>query len=89
VLENRAQVDEIGRAAKELNKELEILLNRFKQSKAIDEDHTKIDFLYEVTERAFESGELLNLVAERLRALEQIHEDSTTLPETFEDVEDR
>jgi methyl-accepting chemotaxis protein len=87
VLENRAQVDEIGKAAKELNKELDTLLNRFKQAKPIEYDHTKIDFLYQTTEKAFESGELVTLVTERLRALEQIHEDSTTLPESFEDVE--
>ena len=42
-----------------------------------------------MTEKSFESKDLVTLIIERLRALEQIHEDSTTIAETFETVEAR
>jgi len=40
--------------AKELNKDLETLVNRFRQLKDIDYNQNKIDFLYNMTERALE-----------------------------------
>ena len=44
----------IGQKAKELNKELETLVQRFYQLRDIDYDKNKIDFLYLMTERALE-----------------------------------
>jgi hypothetical protein len=79
----------IGTKAKELNKELETLISRLKGARPIEYDHGKIDYLYSVTEKAFEAKDLVNLITERLRALEQIHEDSTTIAESFEAVEVR
>lgn len=57
-------------AIKELNKDLETMLNRFRQMKDIDYDHNKIDFLYTMSERAMESGDQVRLIIERLKAVE-------------------
>lgn len=59
-----------GGTVKELNKELETMLNRFRQMKDIDYDHNKIDYLYMMSERAMESGDQVRLIIERLKAVE-------------------
>jgi hypothetical protein len=77
----------IGSKAKELNKDLETLVNRFRQLKDIDYDHNKIDYLYQMTEKALESNETLTLLLSRLKAVETIHRESTNIARTFETVE--
>jgi hypothetical protein len=70
VLEDKQQVDLIASKAKELNKDLDSLVNRFRNERAIYYDHNKIDFLYSTTERSFECDKLAEIVIDRLRALE-------------------
>ena len=79
ILDQKKNVDIIGNKAKELNKELETLVNRFRQLKEIDYDQNKIDFLYNMTEKSFESDSHVILILERLRALEEIHKNSTSI----------
>ncbi len=86
ILDQKKNVDIIGSKAKELNKELETLVNRFRQLKEIDYDQNKIDYLYTMTEKSFESDGHVILILERLRALEEIHKNSTSISNSLQSV---
>lgn len=86
ILDQKKNVDIIGNKAKELNKELETLVNRFRQLKEIDYDQNKIDYLYNMTEKSFESDSHVILILERLRALEEIHKNSTSISNSLQSV---
>jgi hypothetical protein len=51
---NQGNIDLVGSKAKELNKDLETLVGRFRTLREIDYDPTKIEFLYSMTEKALE-----------------------------------
>ena len=51
---NQGNIDLVGSKAKELNKELETLVVRFRTNRSIDYDPTKVDFLYSMTEKSIE-----------------------------------
>ena len=51
---NQGNIDLVGSKAKELNKELETLVSRFRTHRSIDYDPTKVDFLYSMTEKSIE-----------------------------------
>ncbi len=85
---NQGNIDLVGSKAKELNKDLEILVGRFRTLRDIDYDPTKIEFLYSLTEKSLEHEKHIELIIERLRAVETIHQESTNVSKTFDTVEE-
>ncbi|TNV83079.1 hypothetical protein FGO68_gene17279 [Halteria grandinella] len=75
VLEEKVTVDFIGIKGKELNKDFDSLIARLRGLGEIDYDQAKLDYLYGATEKALECEHHVELILERLRALEQIHKD--------------
>ena len=78
----------MGSKAKELNKELETLVGRFRTLRNIDYDPTKVDFLYAMTEKSIEKEMSIELIIERLKAVETIHQESTNISRTFDTVDE-
>lgn len=78
----------MGSKAKELNKELETLVSRFRTLRSIDYDPTKVDFLYAMTEKSMEQEKSIELIIVRLKAIESIHQESTNISRTFDTVEE-
>mmetsp|Transcript_14502 Transcript_14502/g.14113 ORF Transcript_14502/g.14113 Transcript_14502/m.14113 type:complete len:105 (+) Transcript_14502:234-548(+) len=72
-------VDSIGQRGKELNKELELVVSRMYAMKEVDYDKGKIDFLFNMTEKALEYDSYILAIIERLTALERIHNDSPNI----------
>jgi hypothetical protein len=85
---NQGNIDLVGSKAKELNKDLETLLSRFRALRNIDYDPTKVDFLYALTEKSIEQEKSIELIIVRLKAVESIHQESTNISRTFDSVEE-
>ena len=85
---NQGNIDVVGSKAKELNKDLETLVGRFRTLRDIDYDPIKIEFLYAMTEKSLEHEKHIELIIERLRAVETIHQESTNIVKTFATVEE-
>eukprot|EP00347_Sterkiella_histriomuscorum_P001331 403372443 len=79
-------IEIIGMKAKELNKELETTVQRLYQMRDIDYDKNKIEFLYHMTEKSIELFNHVQIIVERLAALEKIHQSSPDLAVQFESV---
>ena len=86
VLDEKATVDFIGIKGKELNKDFDNLIQRLRGLSEIDYDQAKLDYLYAATEKALESEQHVQIILERLRALEQIHKESPNIASSFETV---
>ena len=85
---NQGNIDLVGSKAKELNKELETLVSRFRALRNIDYDPTKVDFLYALTEKSIEQEKSIELIIVRLKAVESIHQESTNISRTFDSVDE-
>ena len=72
-------MDLIGNRAKELNRDLEDILRRLQTIDYINYDKNKIDFLYEILEKAMENEEHVEIVLDRLKSLEKIHKESPNI----------
>lgn len=72
-------IDQVGEKAKELNKELDTLVNRFRTIKAINYEPSKIDYLCHMVEQSFENSPHVQYIIDRLKAIETIHKDSTNI----------
>ena len=70
---NQGSIDVVALKAKELNKDLETLIGKFKILRDIDYDPIKIDYLHSLTEKSMEHQKHLELIIERLLAVETIH----------------
>ena len=76
-------IDFVASKAKELNKELEFVENRLLEMKEIYYDKGKIDFLYTLTDKSQELEYQIQVLIERLKALERIHKESTDIESTL------
>ena len=76
---NYSIMDNIGNRAKELNKDLEDILRCLGKMSEVNYDKNKIDYLFELLEKSFESEEQVEIVIERLKALERIHKESPNI----------
>ena len=72
-------MDKIGNKAKDLNKDLDEILRSLQAMDYIDYDKNKIDFLYDVLEKAMENEEHVGVILDRLTSLEKIHKDSPNI----------
>ncbi len=77
------QIEQVGIKAKELNKELDTLVNRFRNMKSIDYEPTKLDYLCHMVEKSFENSAHVQFIIERLRSVEIIHKESTNIAKQF------
>ena len=69
--------------SKDMNKELENILTKIQQMREIDYDKNKIDFLYEMVNKALEQGGQVEILIERLQALEKIHKESPNIAQSI------
>ena len=76
---NGTVMDQIGNRAKELNKELEEILRNLNSMNNVNYEKNKIDYLFEILEKSIESEEQVNIVTDRLKALEKIHKESPNM----------
>lgn len=72
-------MDAIGNPAKELNKDLEEVLKILRQMSDVNYDKNKIDYLYGLLELSMECEPELDLILDRLQALEKIHKESPNI----------
>ena len=82
-------MDLIGNRAKELNRDLEDILRRLQTMDYINYDKNKIDFLYEILEKAMENEEHVEIVLDRLRSLEKIHKESPNIDSSIKTLKAR
>lgn len=82
-------MDLIGNRAKELNRDLEDILRRLQTMDYINYDKNKIDFLYEILEKAMENEEHVEIVLDRLKSLEKIHKESPNIDSSIKTLQDR
>jgi len=72
-------MDMIGNRAKELNKDLEDVLRRLQQMDYLNYDKNKIDYLYEILLKSMDNEEHVELILDRLKAVENIHKESPNI----------
>lgn len=82
-------MDNIGSRAKELNKDLEDVTRNLQSMNDVNYDKNKIDFLYQMLEKAIESEDHVKIIGERLRALEKIHKDSPNIESSIKALVER
>lgn len=64
------------------------MVNRFHAMKTIDYEPSKLDFLCNMVEKAFENSAHVQFINERLRSIEVIHKESTNIAKQFMNVEE-
>ena len=82
-------MDNIGNRAKELNKELDDITRRLQTMSDVNYDKSKIDYLFDLLEKAMESDEQVQIVVERLKALEKIHKESPNIETSIKTLKER
>lgn len=82
-------MDNIGNRAKELNKDLEDVVRRLQTMSDINYDKNKIDYLFTLLESSLESEEHIEIITERLKALERIHKESPNIEASINTIVDR
>jgi len=80
------QLDSIGKRGKELTMELAKLTKKLAEMPEIDYDKNKIKFVHMFTERALESNEHIQMIVNRLKVIEKIHEDSPDINATIDKI---
>lgn len=86
---NYQTMDAIGNPAKELNKDLEEVLKILRQMQDVNYDKNKIDYLFGLLELAMECEPELDLILERLQALEKIHKESPNIESAINGLKER
>ena len=66
-------VNSISAKAKAFNNDLTNLQQKLQAMQDISYDKSKLDVVFNFTERALEQGDHLNIICERLKVLEQMH----------------
>ena len=82
-------MDNIGNRAKELNKELDDITRRLQTMSDVNYDKSKIDYLFDLLEKAMESDEQVHVIVERLKALERIHKESPNIENSIKALKQR
>ena len=77
------QIEQVGTKAKEFNKELDTLVNRFRNMKSIDYEPRKLDYLCHMVEKSFENSAHVQYIIDRLKSIEIIHKESTNIAKQF------
>ena len=65
--------------AKEFNKELQVLSQKFNQIEDVAYDKQKVDMVFNMTEKAIEQSSHLSIIIERLKVLERINKESPNI----------
>jgi C4-type Zn-finger protein len=68
---------------------LEEILKCLKGLKEENYDNNKIEYLFEMLEKSLESGEQVNVILERLKALERIHKESPNIEAAINSLTER
>lgn len=82
-------MDIIGNSAKQLNKLLEEILRQLQKMNFVNYDKNKIDYLYEMLEKAFENDDHVNIIIDRLKSLEKIHKESPNIDGRIKTLKER
>ena len=82
-------MDNIGNRAKELNKDLEDVVRRLQTMSDVNYDKNKIDYLFALLESCLESEEHVEIITERLKALERIHKESPNIDASINTIVER
>lgn len=82
-------MDNIGNRAKELNKDLEDIVRRLQTMSDINYDKNKIDYLFSLLESQMESESHVEIITERLKALEKIHKESPNIESSINTIIER
>jgi len=82
-------MDNIGNRAKELNKDLEDVVRRLQTMSDVNYDKNKIDYLFTLLESCLESEEHVEIITERLKALERIHKESPNIEASINTIVER
>lgn len=82
-------MDNIGNRAKELNKDLEDILRRLQTMTDVNYDKNKIEYLFSLLESSLESEDHVNIITERLKALERIHKESPNIEASINAIIER
>ena len=82
-------MDNIGNRAKELNKDLEDIVRRLQTMSDVNYDKNKIDYLFTLLESSLESEDHIEIIIERLRALERIHKESPNIESSIHTIVER
>ena len=82
-------MDNIGNRAKELNKCLDDIQRRLQLMQDVNYDKNKIDYLFDLLEKSMESDEQVQIIVERLKALERIHKESPNIENSIKALKQR
>lgn len=82
-------MDSIGQRAKELNNTLDYICKKLRQMGDVNYDKNKIDFLFFMLEKAYESEEHVYIISQRLKALEKIHKESPNIDASIKSLQKR
>jgi len=76
---NPKNMDSLGNKARAFDQDLDEILETLKQMTEVSFDKNKYEFLYQMLEKAIESDEQVDIIIERLKALERIHKESPNI----------
>jgi len=74
-----AKMDQLAGSAKALNQDLDSVLRSLQAMDYANDEKNKIDFLYDVLEKAMENEDHVGIVLDRLTSLEKIHKEAPNI----------
>ena len=72
-----------------MNKTFEDILRQLSKMSFANYDKNKIDYLYEILEKAFENEEHVIIIVDRLKSLEKIHKESPNIEGSIKTLKER
>ena len=66
---------------------MDYTFKKLRQMNDVNYDKNKIDFLFQMLEKAYETEEHVRIITERLRALEKIHKESPNLEASIKSLQ--
>lgn len=86
---NYSTMDAIGIRAKELKKTMDEIISNLNKLNDTNYDKNKIDYLFEMLEKSIESQQYIEVLADRLKAIERIHKESPNFEQSINSLIER
>ena len=72
-------MDGIGTRAKELDKILDEIVRNLGRMNEVNYNKNKLDYLFELLEKSIEQNDQIDIVLDRIKAIERIHKESPNI----------
>lgn len=72
-----------------MDRDLTDIIRSLSKMQEVNYDQNKIDYLFELLEMSFENEPLVNIIVDRLKAIERIHKESPNIEESIKNLTEK